>query len=436
MSRRVISRLRDHGHKAYSVGGCVRDSLLGRPAKDWDVATSALPDQVVALFPNARVVGKEYGVCAVPDGPQKFVEVATFRRDGGYGDGRRPDNVVFTDRPRQDVLRRDFTVNGILHDPIQDRYLDYVGGRDDLERRVIRTIGDPAQRFDEDRLRMLRAVRFAASLGFEIEPGTLAGIRAMARGVSAVASERIRDELNRILTEGGARRGFELLESSGLLAVVLPEVSKLRGVEQPPQFHPEGDVWTHTMIMLDGLESPSVPLAWGVLLHDIGKPDTMTVTDRIRFHGHVERGCRIVRRICGRLRFSKADTAEVVALVANHMRFIHLQQMRPGRLRNFLETNNIEDHLALHRLDCLSSHGSLENYEFAQEQRETWAQQESAAPVALLTGRDLKEAGYTPGPIFRRILDTVEDLQLDGELTDRDSALALVKERFPLESAD
>ena len=429
MSQGVIRKLQEAGHRAFWVGGCVRDGLLGRSVKDRDVATSALPDEVLAIFPDARVVGPRFGIAAVRDG-EELVEIATFRRDCGYSDGRRPDRVTYTSDPEVDVLRRDFTVNAILHDPVSGSMLDYVGGERDLRRRLIRAVGDPLVRFREDRLRMLRAVRFAASLNFEIEAATLSAIREWAPAIASVAAERIQLELTRILTEGGARRGFELLDRSGLLERLLPEVKALQGVEQPPEFHPEGDVWVHTMLMLDGLESPPATLAWGVLLHDVGKPDTFTRSDRIRFHGHVERGVELARRICSRLRFSNSDARQVVALVKNHMRFMAVRQMRPGKLRRFLEQPGFGEHLELHRVDCLSSHGKLANYEFAAERLR---QIEAEKPLPrLLTGRDLIGEGYVPGPVFREILTEVEERQMEGEITGRDAALAYVRMRFPV----
>lgn len=428
MSLPVIQKLRARGHQAFWVGGCVRDDLLGRPVKDRDVATSARPEEVLAIFPDARLIGQRFGVVAVREG-EDLTEVATFRRDASYSDGRRPDRVTYTTDPEVDVLRRDFTVNAMLHDPVSDTRLDCVGGKDDLDRRLIRAVGDPRVRFREDRLRMLRAVRLAASLGFEIESGTLKAIQQCAPAIAPVAPERIRDELSRILTEGGARRGFELLDESGLLEHVLPEVKALQGIEQPPQFHPEGDVWIHTMLMLSTLKSPTPTLAWGVLLHDIGKPDTFTSTDRIRFHGHVERGVELAREICSRLRFSNADAEQVIALVQNHMRFMVLREMRAAKLRRFLEQPGFDEHLELHRVDCLASHGKLDNFEFASAQR---TQLEEAEPFRrLLTGRDLLEAGYEPGPVFGEILAAVEERQLDGEITDRSQALDFVRERFP-----
>ncbi len=429
MSINVIEQLRSHGHQAYWVGGSVRDRLLGRSVWDWDVATSARPDDVQQIFEGSRIRGVRFGVCGVKDG-DRIVHVATFRSEGRYSDGRRPDRVTYTTDPKADVRRRDFTINGMLFDPVEEEVLDFVGGQRDLDQKLIRTIGDPRQRFYEDWLRMLRAVRLAAALRFSIESETKAAIRVLASNIGGVAAERVRDELSRILTEGGARQGFELLDETGLLAELLPEVAELKGVEQPPRFHPEGDVWTHTLLMLKGLEKPSPTLAWGVLLHDIGKPLTFRRTDRIRFHGHVEKGIELAEGICARLRFSNADTERILALIRNHMKMAVLPRMRPGKQRRFVEQPHFDEHLELHRLDCIASHGRLGKYRFAVEKSKEVAAYE---PVErLLTGHDLKEAGYTPGPVFKEILGFVEDLHLDGELGDRESALELVRERFPL----
>lgn len=429
MSRRIIEQLRSRGYEAYWVGGHVRDKLLRRPARDCDVATSARPEDVQRIFKGSRIHGARYGVCGVKDG-DRIVEVSTFRSDGPYSDGRRPDSVTYTTDPEADVRRRDFTINGMLMDPADGRVIDYVDGERDLERKLVRTIGDPRQRFSEDWLRLLRAVRFAAALNFSIESDTKAAIQSLSSNIRRVAMERIRDELSRILTEGGARQGFELLDETGLLGALLPEVAALKGVEQPPEFHPEGDVWTHTLLMLDGLEEPSPPLAWGVLLHDVGKPRTFRRTDRIRFHGHVAAGLELAESICARLRFSNVDTDRVLALIRNHMKMADVPSMRPGKQRRFVEQPYFDDHLALHRLDCIASHGRLDNYEYAVAKSQEVATYTPVVP--LLTGNDLKEAGYTPGPVFREILGLVEELHLDGELTDRESALDLVKERFPL----
>lgn len=415
----VVAALRAAGHSAYLVGGCVRDRLLGKPAEDRDVATSATPDEVLRLFPDARLVGAHFGVVLVGE-----VEVATYRTDFAYRDGRRPDAVRFESDPAQDARRRDFTINGLFLDPFTGEVLDFVGGQEDLRAGRIRAIGDPAARFAEDHLRMLRAVRFAARLGFEIEPATFAAIQAHAPSIRTVSAERVREELTRILTEGGARCGFELLMDTGLLEQVLPEVAAFRGVEQPPEFHPEGDVWTHVLIMLGLMRRPTATLAWGVLLHDAGKPDTFARLDRIRFHGHVERGVAITRDICARLRFSHDDTGQVVALVANHMRFADAHRMKESTLKRFLRLPRFEEHLELHRLDCLASHGRLDNYELV-KRRFLETPPEEVRPPRLLTGSDLIALGWTPGPEFSRVLEQVEDAQLEGRVRSKEDALRL-----------
>ena len=430
LARRVAARLRGRGHRALLAGGCVRDSLLGRPPKDYDIATDAPPGEVAALFPGSQLVGAHFGVVLVRDGADQ-VEIATFRSDHAYSDGRHPDRVRFETDPRQDVVRRDFTINGLLMDPETGEVFDFVGGRDDLNARVVRAIGDPAERFAEDHLRMLRAVRFAARLGFAIESGTLAAIRSLRRRVSNVSAERVRDELNLILTEGGARRGLELLDESGLLSELLPEVAAMKGVAQPPEFHPEGDVWTHTLLMLERLVAPAAALAWGVLLHDVGKPPTFRVgSDRIRFDGHVEAGVEIAQRILARLRFSNEDTTRIVALVENHMRFGAVQKMRESTLKKFLRLPYFEEHRELHRVDCLSSHRNLDNYDFV-GQKLTELPPEQLRPKRLLTGHDLMAAGYAPGPAMGRMLEAVEDAQLEGTVRTRDEALAFIEARFP-----
>jgi poly(A) polymerase len=465
----IAHRLRDAGHQAFFAGGCVRDLLLGLAPKDFDVATSATPDQIVALFPKTFTVGAHFGVvlvCQHFDEQDIATEVATFRSDGAYSDGRRPDAVRFSTSPREDVLRRDFTINGMLLDPlafnstgdVARATLDFVEGRKDLAARVIRAIGDPALRFAEDKLRMLRAVRFAARLDFQIDAVTSAAIRRHAAQIALVSAERIRDELTRILTEGGARRGFELLFDLGLLAEVLPEVVRLRGVAQPPEFHPEGDVWTHTMLMLEklGPASPSsLPsreasrtvrstLAWAALLHDIGKPATYQPPkpavpgsdekpDRIRFNGHVEAGVRIGETILARLRFSGDDTAQILALIANHMRFGDVLQMKQSTLKRFLRLPRFDEHLALHRLDASAAHGDLTCYDFVRAHFEAEPTPD-LRPAPLLTGRDLIAAGYRPSPQFKPMLALAEDAQLEGSITTPEQALALVQENNPLPS--
>jgi poly(A) polymerase len=433
----IVRTLRERGHKAYLVGGCVRDLLLGREPADYDVTTDAIPDEVMRIFPETYAVGAQFGVVLVPapaaeDRTVEVVEVATFRSDIGYSDGRHPDDVRFTKDPREDVERRDFTINGLLLDPVTNEVLDYVGGRKDLEAGIIRTIGDPKRRFAEDKLRMLRAVRFAARFGYAIEPETLQAIQKLASQIEQVSRERVRDELSKMLTEGHARRAFLLLDETGLLHEVLPEIEAMKGVQQPPQFHPEGDVFVHTLLLLDTLPHPCpVTLAWGALLHDVGKPATFRVApDRIRFDGHVDVGVRIAEDICHRLRFSNDDTDQILALVDNHMRFAHVQRMNESTFKRFVRMPRFDEHLELHRLDCQASHGDLTSYNFT---REKIASTPPAAmrPAPLITGENLIAAGYKPGPQFKKILSAVEDGQLEGRLRTSEEAMALVKSQFP-----
>jgi poly(A) polymerase len=439
----IVERLRASGYAAYFAGGCVRDLLLGREPLDFDVATSATPEQVLAMFPRTFAVGAQFGVVLVVDAyddVEILTEVATFRNDGAYKDGRRPESVSYTESAEQDVLRRDFTINGMLLDPerldpsasVEDAVLDFVGGRADLQKGVIRAIGDPRQRFAEDKLRMLRAVRFAARFGFTIEENTLRAIRATAAEIDQVSRERVREELTRMLTEGAARRAFELLEQTGLLAVVLPEVARMRGVEQPPQYHPEGDVWIHTLMLLAQLPTgSSATLAWGALLHDVGKPATFRrAPDRIRFDGHVEVGVRIAEEICRRLRMSNSDTEQILALVANHMRFADVEKMRDSTLKRFFRLDRFDEHLALHHMDCMASHRDLSLYQFALERYQT-AAPEQIRPTPLITGDDLIALGYRPGPEYRTMLNLVEDAQLERAVQSREEALAMIAERFP-----
>jgi poly(A) polymerase len=447
-AREIVLALRTAGYQAYFVGGCVRDLLLGAEPKDFDVATSATPDVVMGVFKKTYSVGAHFGVVLVcmPDGEggEMATEVATFRHDGAYSDGRRPDAVRFSTDAREDVLRRDFTINGMLLDPVvleetgdaAAAVLDYVGGREDLKAGMVRAIGEPEVRFAEDKLRMLRGVRFAARLGFAIEARTMAAIRGAAAEIGQVSCERIRDELTLMLTEGHARRALELLDETGLLAQVLPEAVRMHGVAQPPQFHPEGDVWVHTMMLLERLEAgASATLAWGALLHDIGKPATFRAPDpkkegdRIRFDGHVEVGVRMAEEILGRLRFSNEETEQIVALVKNHMRFGDILQMRESTLKRFLRLPKFEEHLALHWMDCMSAHGDLRLYEFARERFEA-APVEAIRPKLLVTGRDLIAAGYRPGPEFKAMLEAAEDAQLEDAITTSEEGLAVVRRRF------
>jgi poly(A) polymerase len=433
LANSICNALIREGYQAFLVGGCVRDLLLGREPADYDVSTDATPDRVMALFPESVAVGAQFGVIIVPrQGYQ--VEVATFRSDIGSADGRHPERVVFTSSPEQDVQRRDFTINGLLMRHDSETILDFVGGQTDLRAGIIRAIGEPARRFAEDKLRMLRAVRFAARFRFQIDPETLAAIQQHAHEIGQVSAERIREELTKLLTEGSARRGMELLDESGLLQHILPEVAAMQGVEQPPQYHPEGDVWTHTLLMLEGLPAgSSATLAWGVLLHDVGKPRTFRpiseTGDRIRFDGHVDVGVRMAEGICERLRFSNQDREQILALIANHMRFKDVSRMRASTLKRFIRLPQFDEHLALHRLDCLSSHRHLDAYDFVRRTLEETPVEEMR-PTRLLNGNDLQSLGYPPGPLFSKILRSLEDAQLEGLVKSRDEAIAFVAQHY------
>jgi len=433
LANSVCETLRRSGFQALLVGGCVRDLLLGQEPADYDVTTDATPNQVMALFPESVAVGAQFGVIQIPREELK-VEVATFRSDIGYSDGRHPDHVTFSKTPEEDVQRRDLTINGLLMRHDTGEVLDYVSGQADLRAKVIRAIGDPDRRFTEDKLRMLRAVRFAARFGFEIESDTLRAIRRHVEEIRQVSPERLRDELTKMLTEGAARRAFELLDEAGLLQQVLPEIAAMKGVEQPPQFHPEGDVWIHTRLMLEALPAGVSPaLAWGVLLHDVGKPPTFKSAsetgDRIRFDGHVDVGVRMAEEICRRLRFSNEDTEQILALVDNHMRFKDVESMRASTLKRFVRLPHFDEHLALHRLDCLSSHGNLDSYDLVRRFiAETPPEQ--VRPERLITGDDLQAMGFKPGPVFSQILGSLEDAQLEGEVKTREEAAQFVLKQF------
>ena len=451
-ARTVVAHLRHAGHQAFFAGGCVRDLLLHIPPKDFDVATSATPKEVLDLFTTlghrTAAVGAHFGVILVclgtdPDDKEIQIEVATFRHDGAYTDGRRPDAVQFSTSPQQDVLRRDFTVNGMLLDPeileqtgaVAPAVLDFVNGQSDLAASIIRAIGNPHLRFTEDKLRMLRAIRFAARLNFHLDPATLAAIQQLAPEIHQVSAERIREELTRMLTEGHARRAFELLDTSGLLGHVLPEATRMHGVEQPPDWHPEGDVWTHTMILLEKLPPHATPtLAWGALLHDIGKPATYHLdhtgpTPRIRFNGHVEVGVRIAEVILRRLRFSNDDTAQILALIQHHMRFGDVPHMRESTIKRFLRLPQFDEHLGLHWLDCSACHGRLGIWQQMKARFEAEPEPDTR-PHLLVTGRDLIRAGYKPGPTFKAMLEAAEDAQLEGTLHTPEDALQFLTERF------
>ena len=437
----MIRTLHDHGHQAYLVGGCVRDLLLGREPADYDITTDATPDEVMRIFPETYAVGAQFGVVLVPmkDADGNTVEVATFRSDIGYSDGRHPDQVRFSKDAREDVQRRDFTINGLLLDPISNQVLDFVGGRNDLEAGVIRAIGDPDLRFTEDKLRMLRAVRLAARFNFTIDAATRAAMQRLAPQLAPdarqVSRERVRDELTKMLTEGRARQAFLLLDQTGLLQQVLPEISAMKGVQQPAEFHPEGDVFVHTLLLLQELPHPCPStLAWGALLHDVGKPPTFRVApDRIRFDHHVDVGVKMAEEICRRLRFSNDEAEQVLELVANHMRFADTPRMKDSTFKRFVRMPHFDQHIELHRLDCQASHCDLTSYNFTRE-RILAIPPETIRPVPLVSGDDLIAAGYVPGPRFKEILGTVEDAQLEGRLPSKETALEYVKREFPLDS--
>ena len=429
---KLVRRLRDSGFIAYFAGGCVRDALLRKQPKDIDIATAAEPDDVQKLFARTVAVGVKFGVVRVLEGGIEF-EVATFRSDGVYLDGRRPVSVTFSS-PEEDAKRRDFTINGMFYDPLQDQVVDFVGGKSDLEHRLVRAIGDPNERFSEDHLRLLRALRFAAALDFEIEPATWKAVTENAYQITTVSQERIRDELVKIMADTHRVRGLDLLDQSGLLQSILPEVSRMHGCEQPPQFHPEGDVYVHTRLMLSLLPADISPLlALSVLLHDIGKPVTYSfdeVDQRIRFNGHDQVGAEMATEIMTRLRFSNEEIDTVVEAIRNHMVFKDTPNMRPAKLRRFMGRQNFPLELELHRVDCLGSHGDLQTYDLlANKQKEF--ENEPIIPPPLLTGRDLIALGLKPGPRFGEILEAVQTAQLDGEVRDRPGALQLLQTLEP-----
>jgi poly(A) polymerase len=448
LAEQICRTLRAAGHQAYFVGGCVRDLLLEREPADYDVSTDATPDQVHKLFSGFSLVigvGAKFGVMLVTDPtrsveePLLTIEVATFRSDIGYADGRHPDRVAYTASAQEDVRRRDFTINAMLLDPETNEVLDFVGGQKDLRAGIIRAIGDPRQRFAEDKLRMIRAVRFASRFRYAIEAATFRAIQTLAAEIHQVSAERIRDELTNILTEGAARRGFELLDETQLLPQLLPEIVAMKGVAQPAQYHPEGDVWTHELMMLEGLKAGCSPtLAWGVLLHDVGKPPTFAPpagpNDRIRFNEHAAVGARMAEEICRRLRFSNDDTEQIEFLVANHLRFKDVPQMKPATLKRFVRLNRFEEHLELHRLDCLSSHRMLDNYEFVRRFL-VETPPEQVRPARLITGDDLKAMGLAPGPVFKEALRAVEDAQLNGQIHTPEEALRLAQACFARDSS-
>lgn len=421
-------RLKKAGHVAYFAGGCVRDRLLGKEPKDYDIATSATPAQVTALFPGSNEVGAHFGVVIAKE-HGTTVEIATFRTDGSYRDGRRPDTVTFS-TPEEDAKRRDFTINGLFEDPESGEVIDFVGGRADLYAGILRAIGTPADRFNEDSLRLMRAIRFATTLGFEIEAETWSAIQAHADGLLRISPERIREEFSRLIVQPARARGLDLLVDSGLIQHFMPEVLPLIGCEQPPQWHPEGDVYVHTRIMLDmlGPEAP-LELCLAVLLHDIAKPPTQTFDEeegRIRFNGHDAMGATMAEEILRRLKYPNHVIEDVAFMVSRHMQFMNVQQMRTAKLKRFMSAPTFPLELDLHRVDCGSSNGFTDNLDFLIGKREEFA----AAPLIpppLVTGHDLIQMGLKPSPRFSEILDAVQTEQLEGRLTERAAALEWVK---------
>lgn len=424
----IVKRLRDQGHESYLAGGCVRDMLLGKTPQDYDITTNAKPEEIVKIFPKTVPVGAQFGVILVVIDGQPF-EVASFRYDGPYLDGRRPTHVRYGTL-QEDIFRRDFTINGMVYDPIADQLIDRVGGRQDLERKLVRAIGNPRSRFEEDRLRMVRAIRFAASLAFTLESETFIAVRELAPTILQISAERIGEEITRILTEGGAKTGFELLDGTGLLKVLLPEIDAMKGVEQSPDYHPEGDVFTHTMLTLSHLDAPTETLAYGCLLHDVGKPVCVRRDEeRLTFYGHTEKGAQMAEEVLKRLRRSRATRERVAYLVRNHLRHLQAPQMRLATLKRFLGEDGIDELLELTRIDALSANGDLQHYRFC-KQKLAELKKEEMHPEPLLRGRDLIAMGFSPGPVFQTILKQVEEAQLGGELGSREEARDWVTKHY------
>ncbi|MCH2694823.1 MAG: CCA tRNA nucleotidyltransferase [Acidobacteriia bacterium] len=468
IAKRIVQRLQKNGFLAFFVGGCVRDYLMKLQPKDYDIATSAKPNEVMKLFSETIDIGANFGVIQVMEGEQSFA-VATFRSDGNYDDGRHPNEVEYALDPKLDVQRRDFTINGLYYDPLTQNLLDFVGAQQDIQSRIIRTIGSAEKRFREDRLRLIRAIRFSSQFGYTLEKKTQSAILKEAPNIIEVSPERIRDELVRILTEGYSELAINALNENRLLVHILPDVAALRGIEQPPQFHPEGDVWTHTLKMLKLMDQtissrgiikssgkpvsnsnvvkntvqktelkkieispyPSMTLAMATLLHDIGKPNTYEKKDRIRFNGHAKLGAEMAFGICQQLRFSKKQQKLITELIRDHLKFKDLAQMRPSTLRRFLGQEGFSEHLELHRLDCLGSHGNLDNWKLANHSLSN-LQPEEIHPPALLTGKDLIEMGYLPGPVFKKILNSLKDAQFENELKTSQQAKQWVLNQFDL----
>jgi putative nucleotidyltransferase with HDIG domain len=423
----IVLKLRKAGHGAFYAGGCVRDMVMGHKPVDYDIATSAIPDDVVKMFPRTVEVGAKFGVVLVIQNGHSY-EVATFRSENSYTDGRRPDHVEFTTY-QEDVVRRDFTINGLLYDPVEEKIIDLVDGVRDIDHEIVRTIGKPEKRFQEDKLRMVRALRFAARFDFEIEKKTFDAVKKLSSKITEVSWERIGEELTKMFTDPNPEVAFDLLHQSGIMKHILPEVEQMAGVEQPEKFHPEGDVLEHTRLALKLLESPDDVTAFAVLFHDIGKPPTFTEADRIRFNNHDVVGAEMTDRVCRRLKFSNEKRKKIVACVAGHMRVMHAKEMRESKLKKLLRVETFPQELELHRVDCLASHGGLEIYEFLKYQSENLPP-EVIKPAPLINGRHLIELGFTPGPLFKEILTSVEEMQLENQLSTTEQALDWVKKNY------
>ncbi len=433
VAKELVTELREAGHKAFCVGGCTRDTLLSTEPKEYDITTSATPEEVSKIFQHTVPIGVSFGVILVIMGKYQF-EVATFRKDQGYSDSRHPDSVVYSSQEQEDVLRRDFTINGMLYDPISEEVIDYVDGISDLKNKIVRTIGDPNKRFNEDKLRMMRAIRFSSRYKFELDLETFHAIEELAADITQVSSERIRDEILKIITQSNPGHGIRMLSESGLLKYVLPDVEVMRGVEQPPEFHPEGDVFVHTCMVLDklfenqeGVVSPE--LAMGALLHDVGKPPTFSVSDRIRFNGHDRLGADMSKSICKDLKFSNKQIEIIYALIKEHLKFKDVFKMKKSTLKRFIGMPHFEEHMALHLADCQASHGMTAAYDFIMEKFDEFADEE-IKPAPLLSGKELIEMGYQPGPLFSEILDYVEEAQLEGSIKNAEEAKQLVTEKY------
>lgn len=426
----IANRLRGAGFPVYFAGGCVRDQIMGIEPLDYDIATAATPVEIMELFPRTVPLGVQFGVVLVLNQGIPF-EIATFRKDGVYVDGRHPLSVEFSSSPEEDVLRRDFTINGLLYDPFNNKILDFVGGRDDLQAGLIRAIGEPRQRFHEDKLRLMRAVRFATRYLYRLEEKTEKAIKEMAAQITEVSVERMRDELGKIIQGRHPGHGLQMLVDLGILEHILPEVNALLGVEQPPQFHPEGDVFVHTRLMLDLLNNPSFELAFGSLLHDIGKPKTFVRAERIRFDGHVQLGARMAADICRRMKFSNDQRERITTYIWNHLKFMDVKEMREAKLKRFMQTDTFIAELEMHRVDCLASHGKLDNWFFCKRKLVGYSQEE-LKPLPLVNGDDLIGFGFVPGPVFKEILNRVIDLQLENKVQTKEQALTWVKENYKI----